>query len=301
MSKFQYRRIIQKARELFLQAKYEEAIKEYETVYEMGLTHEDMVNLGSSYIEAKKYPQAENLFKTIILHDKDARSCYSLAFIYEEEGRYDEALQYYEEAIEIEPNHVFLYYDCAFLYDHLQRYSEAKKYYELALTYEPKHFWSHLNLGAILEQEGKDEEALEHFQKAYEIDSKQNMIAYNLGVVYSKLQDHEKSLLYYLEELTKPEPYPQTHYNLGILYKIAYKDYEKAKQAYLKGLEKSPEQYELWYNLGCLYVLMNDYKNATECFTYVYYKKRSLFQYMKEDGELADYIKSPEYQSIVQK
>jgi tetratricopeptide (TPR) repeat protein len=88
---------------------------------------------------------------------------------------------------------------------------------------------------------------------------------------------------------------------LGILYKIAYKDYEKAKQAYLKGLEKSPEQYELWYNLGCLYVLMNDYKNATECFTYVYYKKRSLFQYMKEDGELADYIKSPEYQSIVQK
>jgi len=298
--RLKHRILLQEARQFFKSSQYEQAIQRYEEIYEFGLIREDMLDLGSSYIEIKKFHQAEELFKSILTHDKDARSCYSLAFIYEEEGRYDEALNYYEEAIELEPDHFFLYYDCAFLYDYLQRYAEAKEYYQKALAIDPNHFWGNINLGAIFEQEGNDQVALALFLKAYEADSKQSMVAYNLGVVYSKLQENDKALLYYLEELTKSNPYPQTYYNLGILYKSAFKDYEKAKQAYLKGLELNPEQYELWYNLGCLYVVMNDYLNATECFTYVYYKKRSLFKYIEEDSELSSYLKSPEYQLIIQ-
>lgn len=299
MNPIKHRRVIQEARELFAKAQYEEAIKQYEEVIELGMTREDMINLGSAYIEVKRYSQAEYIFKVLAGHEKDARICYSLAFLYQEEGRYEEALAHYEEAIQLEPNHFFLCYDCAFLYDHLQRYDEAKRHYIRALELDPNHFWANLNLGAIYEHENCDQEALQLFLKAYEIDSSQNMIAYNLGTVYAKLNMPEVALKYYLEELTKPEPYNQTYYNLGTLYKTDFRDYEKARLAYLEGINQNPDHYECWYNLGCLYALIHDYDNATACFTYVFYKKHSLIDFMKEDADLVDYLKSPEYDAFI--
>lgn len=299
MNQLKHRRVIKEARALFMKAQYEEAIKQYEQVIEWGMTRDDMINLGSAYIEVKRLSQAEQIFKVLAGHDKDARICYSLAFIYEEEGRYEEALTHYEEAIVLEPNHFFLYYDCAFLYDHLQRFQEAKRYYLKALELDPNHFWSNLNLGAIYEHENCDEEALKLFLKAYEIDPSQSMVAYNLGVTYAKLNQREEALKYYLKELERPEPYHQTYYNLGTLYKSAFQDYEKGRLAYLEGIKLNPEHYECWYNLGCLYALIHDYTNATSCFTYVFYKKHSLIEYMKEDADLVEYLKSPEYATLI--
>ena len=126
------------------------------------------------------------------------------------------------------------------------------------------------------------------------------MVNFNLGVVYEKMKQYDRALKHYLKELTSEKPYNFTYFNLGILYKDGFKDYENAKLSYLKGLEENQDQYLIWYNLGCLYALMDDYDNAYDCFVFVFYKDRHLFNYIKTDNELNEFRNSLQYQKIIE-
>ena len=177
---------------------------------------------------------------------------------------------------------------------------KAMYHYQEALKLNNNNFWSHVNLGSIYERFNNNEEALKHFSKAYEIDNTKEMVCYNLGVVYYKLKEYQKSLDFYKEELTKENPFKSTYYNLGILYKDGFQDYENAKYYYLKGLEINNEDYNIWYNLGCVHALLKDYKNAYECFKYIYYKNKKYLNYLDNDKELEEFRKTEYYNQLKQ-
>jgi hypothetical protein len=75
--------------------------------------------------------------------------------------------------------------------------------------------------------------------------------------------------------------------------------YEKAALRIWKGLTKILTIMNVGIDLGCLYALIHDYDNATACFSYVFYKKHSLIDFMKEDADLVEYLKSPEYDAFI--
>ena len=300
-----YDKLIKQAKLYYKKEDFINAIKTYEEAFKIKALLPDYLMYGYLLIDLEEYNKAEQLLDELSNKLDISEIHFALANIYERTNRKYDAITMYEkvleQASEFEPAHFSL----AYIYDDLSE--EAKEemegentkkaicHYEKAIELNDNNFWSHINLGSIYERYNDNEKALTHFLKAYEIDKTKEMVCYNLGVVYYKLKNYDESLKYYNEELTKENPFKSTYYNLGILYKDGFKDYEKAKMYYLKGLDGNEEEYNIWYNLGCIHALLEDFKNAFECFKYIYYKKKKYLGYLDDDPELEEFRKTEYY------
>ena len=87
--------------------------------------------------------------------------------------------------------------------------------------------------------------------------------------------------------------------NIALLYKDIYRDYESARYYYLRGIEKNKDNAVLWYNLACVYLITNDYENGYSGLLYALMRDPSLKDFMLEDEELADFIKSSYYEKLL--
>jgi len=297
--KQKYEELITEGTKLFKEGKSKKAAKYFEEAFEYRVNPNDVMTLGFIYLELKNYARAEDLFNAVLEIERNARGLYGLGLVKDNLNKKTEAIALYEEAIALEDTEPLIYFDCAYVYDELGEFDKAIAYYQKAIALNKDYFWAHLNLGSIYEKLGKDYLALEAFQKAYKIDDQMPMIAYNLGVVHAKLKNDDLALKYYLKELERKTPYKMIYYNLGLLYKDAFKDYRKAKIAYLEGLKQDKDNFLIWYNLGCLYAIMKEYDNAYECFLYLYFKNREIFNYSLIDEELIEFRQSSQYKKIM--
>lgn len=294
-----YLKLIEKGRNKFLNGEYEEASKLYKEAFEYGFYVEDLNSLGFIYIELNKLLLAEEMFNAVLEKENNSGALYGLGCVAEQTGKTEEALGLYERSIESNADFPDVYFDSAYIYDELGLYEKAKTNYLKVIEFEKDNFWAHLNLGTVYEKESNYIDALKEYEIAYNIDSSLPMVCYNLGIVHTKMGNSDLAIKYYLEEVKKENRYKHAYFNLAILYKDHLKDYELAKMAYLKGIEDDKEHYLIWYNLGCLYALMNDFKNAYDCFIYIKYKSPKVFNYIKEDEELLEFRKSDEYINLI--
>ncbi|MCX6674748.1 MAG: tetratricopeptide repeat protein [Methanothrix sp.] len=93
-------------------------------------------------------------------------------------GRYDEALQAYDKAIQIDPKLEMAWSNKGSVLDSLGKYDEAIKAYNVAIKLNPNYSDAWNNKGYALEKLGKYEEAVIACDKAIEIDP-QNTEAWN--------------------------------------------------------------------------------------------------------------------------
>jgi tetratricopeptide (TPR) repeat protein len=299
MNKKQYRRLVEKAEELYLNGEYIDAESLYVEAFEYDIEVEHYVNYGFLLIEIEKLSEAEEVFTDLIALVRHPAVLFGLALLKSEFGKPQEALNLYEEIISMKAKSHEAYKNAADLYDDLGNKNKAIEYYLKSVELGGDAFWPYTNIGAIYESMDQNEKALEYFLKAYEINPKERIISYNLGVAYGKLKRYDEAIKYYLDDLDKDDHHELTYYNLGLAYKDGYQDYEKAKINYLLGLKENENNYFIWYNLGCVYALMEDYNNANDCFTYLKYKAPKIFVSIETDNELVEYRKTKQYLMIM--
>jgi tetratricopeptide (TPR) repeat protein len=107
-------------------------IKSKVTVHHYGLLNEERVstkvkyyyNLGKTYLEEKG--------------GTDFRSLYDFAVQTSTLGKYEEAIQYFEKVIGINPNFSLAFKSMGNAYLNLQRYEDAKSSYEQAIRLDPQ-------------------------------------------------------------------------------------------------------------------------------------------------------------------
>ncbi len=89
-------------------------------------------------------------------------------------GRYEEALDAYNKALEINPQYAKAWYNKGDALYVLNRYEETLEAYEKAVKLDPldqdAEVWS--NISYALKMTGRDRESMEAFNVAYEMDSK---------------------------------------------------------------------------------------------------------------------------------
>lgn len=311
------RKIIEKAGIYYDQGNLEEAAKTYEEAFNYFATVGDILEYAMIKMEQGDKDKALELIDNVIEADgNDFRPYYFKGVFYEYHDDDEEALKYFIKAKdllkkeEMGTDEAIIYFKIGRIYDDLSdKYQDkkevylenAKEYYNEALKINPHLYYANLNLGSIYEKENVLDKALELMKRAHEDEKNEKMSAYNLGVIYAKLKDYDKAIKYYEEEITKKDFYPYAYYNLGILYKDVYSDYNKAKECYIEGLKYLKDNASLWYNLGCIYTLLNDFKNATDCFYYSISLKPEIMEYMEEDSEINPYVINREYQVLKNK
>lgn len=215
--------------------KFKEAIEAYRgCLNKASVTEGDKLALnilmGNCYYFLSEWKEAEKHFRESLnifkrAENKIARlpaksvALGNIGNIYHNLGKPDEALEYYQQALEInkklgyEQEIAHNLSNIGTVYNELGKHEEALKFQEEALEInrkiedEPGIANSLNNIGVVYNDSGKTKEALKFYQEALEINKKigyeegiANVIN-NIGLTYSKLREINLALNYYQEAL----------------------------------------------------------------------------------------------------
>ncbi len=201
--------------------------------------------LARMFFITSKYSAAESLRKQLLEYVKGkdqqeyARQLNNLASVYRSQGKYDEAIKLFLEAIEIDkktigiehPEYAEYLNNLAGVYQSQGKYDEAIKLYleaiEIArktIGIEHPYYAIHLNnLAMVYYTQGKYDEAIKLYLEAIEIDKKTIGISHpdyathlnNLALVYESQGKYQDALPFYEESLQILEAkLPETHPNI---------------------------------------------------------------------------------------
>jgi tetratricopeptide (TPR) repeat protein len=165
--------LILKSELLKQQNKNSEALSVLETAYSFAPGDVDLVHqLAFEYAEAKN-SKVLNLADSLIKVDIEKRHAepyYFKGLYYENTGKYNEAIQYFDEAIRHDYNFLDAYMDKGQTLYEQKKYAEALKTFELATTVFRTEALPYYWLGKTQEVMGNKAEAKLNYQRAYGLD-----------------------------------------------------------------------------------------------------------------------------------
>ncbi|CAF1082145.1 unnamed protein product [Adineta steineri] len=266
---------------------------------------EGWYRLGLLLIKMGQSDKAQEVYG-VLLHqttnESEKAPIYNqLGMIKDDQGKYSEALTYYEKALEIRQqslpfNHPDLgdsYNNIGLVYCNMGDYPKAFSSHEKALAIRQQSLsFNHSNLGAsynnigsVYDRMGDYPKALSSHEKALEIrqqslpsnhpdlgDSYNNigLVYCNMGDYPKALSSHEKALAIRQQSLVSNHPdLGMSYNNIGIVYKNL-SDYSKALSYYEKALtikqQSLPSNHSnlgaSYNNIGSVYDSMGDYPKA---------------------------------------
>ena len=111
----------------------------------------------------------------------------------DEQGKYEQAINEYIKAIEINPKYADSYNKRGLVYYNQEKYEQAIKDYTTAIQLNPKYTDAYNNRGIVYYVLDENIEAIGDYTKAIEIDTKYAKAYHNRGLTYIvKLKNNEK-------------------------------------------------------------------------------------------------------------
>ncbi len=122
----------------------------------------------------------------------------------------------------------------------LQRYKESLEYYENALKLEPQHKGAYGRMGIVLKNLGRHQDALEMLNKQIELKPSAFFLIHR-GIIHRFLSNN-KSAMNDFKEALKYEPNNYYCYSrIGLIYE-QHREYKKAIEAYSKAMDIVPKE-----------------------------------------------------------
>ena len=182
-------------------------------------------------------------------------------------GLVAEALNYFERALELEPDYVDAMVHLANALDDLDRGKEALLIYEKALTLDPCFPETHYNYGLALQRDEQYQEAMQHYRKAVELMPDFAEAWNNLGQVLVKLGDDVGAIAAYKKSISVDSKYHFADTHLGAW--LTTLDRQPEAVALLqKAIQVRPDYSAAHHNLGMALRAGGDLQGAVDRFRY---------------------------------
>jgi len=212
------------------------------------------------------------------------RPLLGLGDLYYREGQLQEALYYYQMAINIEPSIPEAINNIGLIYKHYGNYDEAEIMFNKALGLRPHSPSASLNLASIwimrkdyqkaeeyIKMSGDAQEtemghllygniymAQNDFKLAFRLNPDSSAAYFQLGKIYYKEDDLSSSVKYFQKAIEILPDFIEAHINLGKIYFIM-KDLEKSRISLERVLEIDPRRMEIYQYLADIYRSLRDY------------------------------------------
>ena len=221
------------------------------------------LSFGARYLKSKQYEDAETQFlKSFGFNPKRATTARYLGRLYEEIEKYEDAIQWFQKAIELEP---------------AGRYTKG----------------AHISLARIYKIQEQPEKAIEHYEAllAFDLEA-DNKIQYyrELITLYAlELKDYEKALKYakMWGELAPDEP--EVRDMISDLNRRTGRE-DEALAEKEKVLELNPDDYETLEELAGMYDQRGDDEKAFDAFEKLYQNDVSSVFFLEETIKLGKMI-----------
>jgi tetratricopeptide (TPR) repeat protein len=193
-----------------------------ETLFRDNLLHNPLAwvahnNLGLALIEQGRGQEAIEHFEDALRIRPDYPEAHNnLANALRQVGRYPEAIGHYEQALRARPDDPEGHNNVGNALLQVGKYPEAIGHYEQALRIRPDFPEAHNNLGFALEQEGRTKEAVGHYEDALRIRPDFAEAHYNWGLALARLGRLPEAMGHWEQALRIKPDYVEAHYNLGL-------------------------------------------------------------------------------------
>jgi protein O-mannosyl-transferase len=141
------------------------------------------------------------------------------------EGRLDEAIQHYSEAVRIRPGYAEAHNNLGLALARQGRIEEAIPHYTEALRLLPDYFEAQSNLGAALAGSGRYADAITHFSIAVRLQpdhaqARHNLVRahYEFGRALAERGEVDSAIQQFLEALRLDPTNADVHYDLGVMF-----------------------------------------------------------------------------------
>jgi len=189
----------------------------------------------STYYRNTLWQDPQKLWEDVIEKaPNNVRAYNELGAIFRDEEKYTEAMEQFENALKINKNYAFTYYNIGYIQYKLGAYEDALAYFREALKFKlaaQLHMDIYNSIGITYSEMGNDTDAVHAFKKAIEI-LPGSIIPYNnLGRQYSKMGKFDQAIEIFEKGLRIREE-PHLRSNLSIAF-----DKKKERDKNLKNID----------------------------------------------------------------
>ena len=172
-----------------------------------------------------------------------------IGYILSEQGEVEEAIQYLEKALKINPNHYLIHSLLGTAYINLDDLPRARRHFQTAYELNPLYYLIHFNLGNMEIVEGRPEKAIPFYEKALELNPECKEARLNLGLTLNRLGDFSRAVEHLSFVVQNHPEIFEAHWALAVaLNRLG--DVKEAIAEYEIVLELSPDEPNTLNNLG---------------------------------------------------
>jgi tetratricopeptide (TPR) repeat protein len=224
--------------------------------------------LGSVFFQREYFEQARMFFELALRDDaSSAEALYGLGSVYLKHAKRAEARDYFERAVkarasfpETLPN---AWNNLGLLETQEGRTEDAIPLFEQALKASPNNLIALDNLASAYRQQKRWDEARRVLDHALSVSPDNPEANYSLGMVYAQTNDNQRAYEYLQRALQARPEYPEALNNLGVLYlHMARRD--DAVKSFEECMRTAPEFDQAYLNLARVYALEGDRDRARE-------------------------------------
>ena len=174
---------------------------------------------------------------------------------------FDEALELFSQALEIEPNNKKLMYNMGVCYIRLEKYFLAIDILKKAISYDKDYYNANSNLAVAYKRVGEYEKAFFHLMRVYKNHPNDADILFNLANTLSTLEEYQGAYDFYQKVITlEPDSY-RAYYGIGLIYNYLL-NFTKARQYFQKTLQLKPNYPDAFFAISLIQLRQKEYKNG---------------------------------------
>ncbi len=243
-----------------------EQFKDGQSVFETVIKYKDDATswfyLANCYDNLGDYVRAIAAYEEVLRLRSGYVDAYkNLAVVYVKNKEPQKAVETAKKAFEYASKDDYsVYYIAGTACMAIKKFDEAAEYFEQALKLNPEHSQLYNNLGTCYVTVGDLENAYKNFIKASELDSESSITYFNIASIL-QLQNKHKEACEYFEKAYALEP--QDNYLTALaLSEVKSKQYFEAIKHYKILITRHPEKSNFQYNLACCLDAVGEYTNA---------------------------------------
>jgi len=211
---------------------------------------ETRFNSAVSLFQNKNLADAKKLLKELLsINPKHAESWFLFALIADEELLPQDAINYLEIALKIDPNNLKYIYTLGDIYYANEYLIEGVKLFESIIIASPNDHNAYYNLAAFQQKQKKYDKSLESYQKVLELDENNVNAIYNIGNILIDTKDYFNAVEYFKRVIEFQPNSDDAMNNLGFL-NMELGDYEQAIIYLNKAISINSDNFSALNNLG---------------------------------------------------
>jgi tetratricopeptide (TPR) repeat protein/peroxiredoxin len=206
---------------------------------------EALYGLGSVYLKQQKPTEARDSFeratKLQASYPETLPNAWNnLGLIATQDGRTEEALGYFQQALRLSPDHLIALDNLGNVYRQQKRWDEARSVLQRALVVHPQDPEANYSLGMVYAQTNETDQAYEYLQKALQFRPAYPEALNNLGVLYLRTGRRDQAVTRFEECIRVAPAFDQSYLNLARVHALEG-ELDKARNILQDLLKQHPD------------------------------------------------------------